>query len=486
MLGWEFWSLAIIIGLPICVLVLSEIHLRLRRRDSPLAAPLNRIRVLLLPLVALLLLLTQAAEVPAENNGVRIVATFVGIGVVTSTLAVLNAILFGQARPGTWRERLPSIFVDLGRLILIVAGAAIVASAVWGFDVGGLFAALGVGSIVIGLALQGAIGSVVSGLLLLFEQPFTIGDTLTVGTVTGRVVEMNWRSTHINTGSGVQIIPNATIAAASFTNLSRPTSAHDQIVSSKFAATDHPHQVMTTLLAVARDIPNLRPDTAPTVRMTGDGLYQTTLPLQTASVAAAAESQFLTWLWYAARRDELDLGGVPFVQLPQSEVAEALRTMTTTLGLTESDIEEISAVSEIEEYGQGEHIKRIGVVPPRLGYVLEGYVRVTTLTSDGAEIDVATYDRGEILGVSGVLREPSLVSCVAAGVVQVLHIPYDAVDRLVARRPAVARRLNQLVSTREEQRQEALRTTDLPSSAGEAQTIDEGVGARLAGLARLI
>ena len=61
MAGWEFWSIALIIGLPVCVLVMSEIQLRLRRRDSPLAAPVNRIRILLLPLVGLLLLLTQAA-----------------------------------------------------------------------------------------------------------------------------------------------------------------------------------------------------------------------------------------------------------------------------------------------------------------------------------------------------------------------------------------------------------------------------------------
>lgn len=454
---WEIWALVIIIGLPICVLILSEIQLRLRRTNNALAKPFNRLRVALIPLVALLLLLTQAAELPRDNNGVRVVATFVGIGVVTTTLGCLNAVLFDNARQGTWRERLPSIFVDLGRLILIVAGAAIVASAVWGFDVGGLFAALGVGSIVIGLALQNAIGSVVSGLLLLFEQPFTIGDTLSVGGVTGRVVEMNWRSTHINTGSGIQIVPNATIAAASFTNLSRPTLAHDLVVATKFSPNDAPHAVMATLLSVARDV-TLREGEQPSVRMIGDGAYETTLPLELAAQAPAAESQFLTWLWYASRRDELALGGTPFVQHPQSEVADSLRVMTATLSLTDDEIEQISQVSEIEEYGAGERIKRQGVVPERLGYVLDGLVQVTTTTEDGAEIDVAAWDRGEVLGVSGVLREPSPVTCTAVGVVRVLHIPYDAVDQLVATRPTVARRLNHLVGAREEQRREALAT----------------------------
>ena len=67
-------------------------------------------------------------------------------------------------------------------------------------------------SIVIGLALQNAVGAVISGLLLLFEQPFQIGDWLDTDGARGRVVEVNWRAVHIDTGTGIQIIPNAALA----------------------------------------------------------------------------------------------------------------------------------------------------------------------------------------------------------------------------------------------------------------------------------
>ena len=92
---------------------------------------------------------------------------------------------------------------------------------VWGADVGGLFTALGVSSIVIGLALQNAVGPIVSGLFLLFEQPFRLGDWLDTGSVRGRVIEVNWRAVHIDTGNGIQIVPNGSLADASFTNLSK-------------------------------------------------------------------------------------------------------------------------------------------------------------------------------------------------------------------------------------------------------------------------
>ena len=78
-----------------------------------------------------------------------------------------------------------------------------------GANLGGLITAVGVGSIVIGLAVQNAVGPVISGLLLLFEQPFGIGDWLDTKFGKGRVVEVNWRAVHIDTENGIRVIPNA-------------------------------------------------------------------------------------------------------------------------------------------------------------------------------------------------------------------------------------------------------------------------------------
>ncbi|MGK2877642.1 MAG: mechanosensitive ion channel domain-containing protein [Solirubrobacterales bacterium] len=448
---WFGWSIALIIGLPVLILVLSEVHLVLQRRGNALAGPVNRLRIWLLPLAALLILLTQASDLGEKNAGVRVVATLVGILAVTVALGGLNAVLFGNATEGTWRDRLPSIFVDLARLILIVTGAAVVAAYVWGTNVGGLFATLGVGSIVIGLALQNAIGSVVSGLLLLFEQPFRIGDTLEVGGVEGKVVEMNWRSTHIDIGSGTQIVPNATLAAASFSNLSSPTEAHDLVVETAFAASDPPHAVVATLRRVADSLPILRPGADPFVRVLGAGTYSVSIPLVTAGDAALARTTFLTWLWYASRRDEVSLDGADFQQHPREDVVAALGQFSTTLDLDADEIEAIAGECEIETFGQGEVIVRDGVVPVRFSFIMSGLVRVTARTRDGAAIPVSEQDRGEIVGTSALVREPSPTASTAATIVEVLQVPMTVIDRLAAAKPGVARTLSDLIETRRSQ-----------------------------------
>ena len=71
----------------------------------------------------------------------------------------------------------------------------------------------------------------------------------------GRVIEVNWRAVHIDTGSGVQIVPNATLAAASFTNLSQPAGPLRATIDVKFTTDDPPHEVAGLLIDVAEALP---------------------------------------------------------------------------------------------------------------------------------------------------------------------------------------------------------------------------------------
>ena len=189
---------------------------------------------------------------------------------------------------------------------------------------------------------------------------------------------------------------------------------------------------------------------------TGPGAYVVTLPLVTAGDTAEAESAFRTWLWYAARRDELALGGAAGPVVAPADVATALRSVATTLDLTDESVEALAARCETEVFAAGEKLLREGRVPSRYMFVLDGVVGLSVSTVDGAWVDVTRLDRGEIVGSSGLLREPTSMTATALTLVEVLQVPLDVVDEIVASNPAVARRLNALVDARREQRRTAL------------------------------
>ena len=166
--GWGWWLIGLAVGVPVVLVVLTELIGTLTRRNNPVAKPLRMLRNWVIPVGALFALLVFAIQSPADQVWTRVVATVFGFLVILLVLSAFNVALFANAKPGSWRERIPSIFVEIGRLVLVGVGLALLFSWVWDADVGGLFTALGVGSIVIGLALQNAVGGVISGLLLLF------------------------------------------------------------------------------------------------------------------------------------------------------------------------------------------------------------------------------------------------------------------------------------------------------------------------------
>ena len=442
---WFGWALAVVIGLPLGLVVLTECHTSLVRRGSALAKPVNLLRNYVLPSGALLILLTQASEISAEATPVRIIATVFGFVVLLVLLAAVNAALFANAERGTWRQRIPSIFVDIVRLVIIIAGLAVLFSFVWGADVAGLFTALGVTSIVLGLALQNAVGSVISGLLLLFEQPFQLGDWLQTPSARGRVVEVNWRAVHIDTGNGIQIMPNAALASASFTNLSRPTGAHSVSIISTFGLQDRPDKVCAVLQRLAASMPQVLPGTAPTVIVDGPKTYRTSVRVASPADAGAVTATMQRWAWYAARREGLHLDEATDGFGDPDLVGTAVRSVAPTLHLSSTDIDALVTEARIERYGAGETMQTAESVPDSMRLILAGRATLTVELKNGSVFTVGTLCQGDYIGQTALTRERVSAGVVAIDEVTVLRVPVASLDGLVHRKPELARDIGKAI-----------------------------------------
>jgi small-conductance mechanosensitive channel len=260
---WFWPAVAVIVGLPVVLLVLGEIHSNMVRRETPGAKIVLLIRNVLAPLGAILILFSQIPqETGAEVTWAKIAATAFGFVLILVLLNGLNLAVFVTAKRGTWRNRLPSIFVDIARAVLIVVTLAVLFGWIWGADIGGLFTALGISTIVIGLALQNAVGGVVAGLFLLFEQPFELGEYILTDWGKGRVVEINWRATHLDSGNGILVIPNGQLADSTFRNLSRASDPYEASTIVRFATRRRPCSTCSRRSATA--CRNSRPAPRPT------------------------------------------------------------------------------------------------------------------------------------------------------------------------------------------------------------------------------
>ena len=174
------WAVCLLIGFPLAMIILGEIVHRCRRSGHPLSLPISHVRILILPSLAVYVLLTCVVGLDAGELYPRLALTGLLLGLVYTILTFVKALLFVDSQEGNWRQKIPRILVDLIRLTLVVVGALFVLSAVWGQNLGQMLTALGVGSIVLGLALQEPLGNVFSGIFLLVERPVQVGDWIEI------------------------------------------------------------------------------------------------------------------------------------------------------------------------------------------------------------------------------------------------------------------------------------------------------------------
>ena len=104
------------------------------------------------------------------------------------------------------------------RLVLLIAGF-LLAVAASGLPIDKITVILGALGIGIGLGLQSIVNNFVSGIILIFDRPLRIGDTVEIGDKKGRVKEISVRSSTLLTSEGAEvIIPNGDILSHNIVN----------------------------------------------------------------------------------------------------------------------------------------------------------------------------------------------------------------------------------------------------------------------------
>ncbi|MEP6746434.1 MAG: mechanosensitive ion channel domain-containing protein [Bacteroidota bacterium] len=104
------------------------------------------------------------------------------------------------------------------RLVLLIGGFLLAVAAL-GLPVDKITVILGALGVGIGLGLQGIVNNFVSGIILIFDRPLRIGDTVEVGGEKGRVKEISIRSSTLLTPEGAEvIIPNGDLLSRNIVN----------------------------------------------------------------------------------------------------------------------------------------------------------------------------------------------------------------------------------------------------------------------------
>ena len=121
-------------------------------------------------------------------------------------------------------------FVKATNIVLFVV-LILCALAILGVPTTGMIAAMSAAAVAVSLALKDSLSNIAQGILLLISHPFSTGDFVEVGGVSGSVMEVDMLQTTLRTADNRKvIIPNSQVATSEIINYSSETERRVEVV----------------------------------------------------------------------------------------------------------------------------------------------------------------------------------------------------------------------------------------------------------------
>lgn len=466
--SWLAWGIGLLLGFPLFMVLLGETTSRSGRTQSNLRDFLRLGQFILLPSLALYLLVGKVLGTSAEHLSHKISATVFWASLLLVILSAINLFWLRRDDSNHWQTRVPPLVLNIGRLFLVLVGFAFILSQIWGIDLGKLLAALGVGSIVLGLALQDTLSGLFAGITLISARQFQKGDWLQTGDTVGKVTSVSWHSVSLRTfENDLLVIPNSILAKQSFKNYSRPAGLHMERVLLQFNEEHPPNTVLSVLQDAAKKTPGVLASPPPEIvlRELGDdaGSYEAQIFFDDYKNIDQVRSGFLINAWYAAKRADLafpiedlmvygfgknDLQIRPEESMTAPELC-AFLAEREVFHLPDADLAALSEVATIQRFGAGERVMQVDDEIDAIFVVLEGNASQVLSDRQGLDHEWSTPSPGDVFGLTSVLRHsPSQTTVLATEDLLVARIPFVFLKTVLQANPTFTRELEQDVDVR--------------------------------------
>ena len=133
----------------------------------------------------------------------------------------LDAFIVVEGDDMAARRSLASVAESIGRLAVVIVGFFVIAG-LFGVNLNGLIAGLGITGLALALAARDSVANVFGAISIIIDQPFNVGDWIIVEDIEGEVINIGLRTTMLRTGNDTIVtIPNSNITNSPVENYSK-------------------------------------------------------------------------------------------------------------------------------------------------------------------------------------------------------------------------------------------------------------------------
>ena len=376
------------------------------------------VRVLIFSLYSLMLFNQgmnpmQAAPWP-DDVPLHLAATGLEIGwwlFGARTLTVLLGTLMMQ-RVGHTGRLLQDLMGAVIFLIAIIAALAYVLE----LPVKGVLATSGALAIIVGLALQSTLSDLFSGIVLNTTKPYQIDDWIAIDGTEGRVLDIDWRATRLQTSQGsMVVIPNSLASKAKITNFSRPVDVHGLSVSVQVSPHARPQKVIEALERATLGCRLLLNTPAASVAMKSTSSTGAEYEISAFVASMGHKREVRNQLFDLAFR-HLQASGISLLSSGESSQPLTLSRPRALLDassifstLRQEEKDTFSQNMHLQTFRAGETILAAGDVSDHL-FIIESGVVTVTMQRDGKPFEAGRMGPGEVIGEAGVVAEQATIA----------------------------------------------------------------------------
>ncbi|MFL6583697.1 MAG: cyclic nucleotide-binding domain-containing protein [Chthoniobacterales bacterium] len=328
----------------------------------------------------------------------------------------------------------------------------------------GLLAGSGVAVIVIGVAAQNVLGSIIAGASLQISRPYKVGDWLQVNDRFGEVMEINWRSTRLRTNDHIYLdIPNNEIVRQTIINLHYPTQVHAMRLRVGVDYNTPPNKVKDALFRAAINAEGVLSDPKPRVFVVDFAesavVYEVKYSMGNHAHYNEVSDALRTNIWYEFKRQQLT---IPFpirtVQLQRKhtegaadardEARAIMRNEPLFRCLEDDQLNRLVASARLDRFGRGERVIEEGGDGNSMFVLIRGTAHVSVTKNESA-IRVGVLRTGDCFGEMSMLTGERRSATVRADAdCEVLEIEKDAMSQIFHDAPECLNQLSEVLAQR--------------------------------------
>ena len=413
------------------------------------------------------------------------------LGLLGATAMLLLAFVFVRLAVSTsfWAIRhfrqkpTTKIMKDLLTGSLLLLAVFPILQTQFNLNVTSLLAPSAILSVVLGLALQDTLGNLFSGLALRLEQPFEVGDVVDLGSYSGQkdhigqVVQIGWRSIHIQTfRNEILTLPNAIISKGIVKNLSQQGLNIGVETEFLISYDMPPNKVRAEVMEAIDEIPSIVKEPPPFCRVKAfdESAIRYLVRVFTTSIERymLVRDELLTRLWYRFERNGIEFG-IPRriihnALAPQEETAPPSQSLLDNVDLlapfSPQERAKLATSARERRFGRGEEIISAGEEGHTFYLVVSGRVSVRMRTG----VEVAKLSKGQYFGEMSLLTgEPRTTTVVAEEDAVLLEFGRECFVEHFANNPQLTESLSKLLAARRTALAKASTASETPSASAQ-------------------